>query len=61
MVKRQRHGAFGTITQDPPPSLDFRFSFTGRVWDADAELYYYRACWYDADVGKFVSDVGCMQ
>jgi RHS repeat-associated protein len=34
-----------------PPS-----SFTGQLYDADAELYYYRARWYDPVLGKFLSD-----
>jgi RHS repeat-associated protein len=31
-------------------------SFTGQLYDADAELYYYRARWYDPVLGKFLSD-----
>jgi RHS repeat-associated protein len=31
------------------------FAFTGREWDADAGLYYYRARWYDAAPGRFLS------
>jgi RHS repeat-associated protein len=34
-----------------PPS-----SFTGQLYDADVELYYYRARWYDPVLGKFLSD-----
>lgn len=30
--------------------------YTGREWDADADLYYYRARWYDADVSRFISE-----
>ncbi len=29
---------------------------TGRDWDADADLYYYRARWYDPAIGQFISE-----
>jgi RHS repeat-associated protein len=32
------------------------YSFTGREWDATAELYYYRARYYDPKVGRFISE-----
>ncbi len=30
--------------------------FTGKDWDADVELYYFNARWYDADIGRFISE-----
>ena len=33
-----------------------RYTITVREWDGDADLYYYRARWYDAGVGRFVSE-----
>jgi RHS repeat-associated protein len=32
------------------------YAFTGREWDPEAQLYYYRARWYDAKVGRFISE-----
>jgi RHS repeat-associated protein len=32
------------------------FSFTGREWDADVELYHYRARTYDPTTGRFLSE-----
>ncbi|QDV74516.1 choice-of-anchor Q domain-containing protein [Botrimarina mediterranea] len=31
-------------------------AFAGREWDADADLYYNRARWYDASQGRFISE-----
>jgi RHS repeat-associated protein len=32
-----------------------RYGFTGREWDAEANLYYYRNRWYDPQEGRFIS------
>ena len=32
------------------------YSFTGREWDLETGLYYYRARYYDAKVGRFFSE-----
>ena len=32
-----------------------RYGYTGREWDADANLYYYRNRWYDPQMGRFIS------
>src|SRR5262249_51723415 len=31
------------------------YAFTGREWDAEIGLYYYRARYYDATIGRFIS------
>jgi RHS repeat-associated protein len=31
-------------------------AFTGKDWDADIELYYYNARWYDPEIGRFTSE-----
>lgn len=33
-----------------------RYTYTGREFDADTGLYYYRARWYDPQVGRFISE-----
>jgi len=33
-----------------------RYSFTGRELDTDTDLYYYRARWYDSEIGRFISE-----
>ncbi len=32
------------------------YTFTGREWDKEIGLYYYRARYYDPDVGRFISE-----
>jgi RHS repeat-associated protein len=32
------------------------FAFTGREWDAETQLYYYRARYYSAQTGHFISE-----
>ena len=39
----------GTLGTQPHP-----FGYTGRRWDPDLNLYYYRARWYDPDLGTFL-------
>ena len=36
-------------------SLEPSFAFTGREWDPEIELYFYRARYYDPHVGRFIS------
>lgn len=31
-------------------------AFTGREWDSESELYYYRARYYDSRLGRFISE-----
>ncbi len=45
---------FGTIEGQTSSTDTPLHAFTGREWDAEAGLYYYRARWYDATTGRFV-------
>jgi RHS repeat-associated protein len=56
IVKHLTYNAFGAITNDTAPTLTFLYAYTGREWDADAGLYYYRARWYDPVIGRFISE-----
>ncbi len=47
---------FGTIAGQTSSTDTPLHAFTGREWDAEAGLYYYRARWYDATTGRFVSN-----
>ncbi len=52
VVERMSYDAFG----DTPASPRTRYTFTGRERDEFTGLYYYRARWYDAVVGRFISE-----
>uniref|UniRef100_UPI00286C90AB RHS repeat-associated core domain-containing protein n=1 Tax=Chamaesiphon sp. OTE_75_metabat_556 TaxID=2964692 RepID=UPI00286C90AB len=37
-------------------SIELKFAYTGREWDGETGQYYYRARYYDAAVGRFISE-----
>ena len=45
---------YGKI-KDKTGSFDNEITYTGRWLDEDTGLYYYRARWYNADRGRFIS------
>ncbi|MBI5118784.1 hypothetical protein HZA56_20125, partial [Candidatus Poribacteria bacterium] len=48
------YSAFGKIVSETG-SLVNPFTYTAREWDTDSGLYYYRARYYDAGLGRFLS------
>jgi RHS repeat-associated protein len=52
LVERETYDAYGNTTG----SLLTRYGYTGRERDAVSGLMYYRARWYDAQVGRFASE-----
>jgi RHS repeat-associated protein len=58
VVGHVEYDAFGNIVsgQADGSGQSVVYAYTGRVWDADSELYYYRARWYDPEVGRFISE-----
>jgi len=53
VVATYQYDAFGTILQEIG-SINNPYRFTGREWDAESGLYYYRARYYDAVFGRFL-------
>jgi RHS repeat-associated protein len=47
-----RYDAFG----DPEEDIPSGYAYTGREWDAETGLYYYRARYYDPRTGRFISE-----
>jgi RHS repeat-associated protein len=50
------YDSFGQVTSESDPAVDFRFGYTGRELDAETELMYYRARYFDPAAGTFVSE-----
>ena len=50
------YDSFGQMTAETNPEVDFRFGYTGREFDEESGLYYYRARYYDPAVGQFISE-----
>jgi len=51
-----KYTAFGGIHSELDPDVEYRFTYTGREFDSETDLYYYRARYYDAEVGRFISE-----
>lgn len=49
------YDSFGNITSQTNRAIDTKFTYTGRELDAETGLSYYRARYYDAAVGSFIS------
>ncbi|MEJ7594163.1 MAG: RHS repeat-associated core domain-containing protein, partial [Planctomycetaceae bacterium] len=49
------YDSFGNIISQSNPSAFDRFTFTGREFDAELGLYYYRARSYNPELGRFIS------
>jgi RHS repeat-associated protein len=60
IVNHRQYDSFGRITSETNPGggnpAAFLYAYTGREWDADAGLFYYRMRWYDPNVGRFISE-----
>ncbi|TRO78979.1 RHS repeat-associated core domain-containing protein [Trichloromonas acetexigens] len=54
VVQRYSYDAFGMVTAQNPEFAN-AYTFTGREWDRELGLYYYRARYYDPMEGRFIS------
>ncbi len=55
LVNEYRYTPFGEleVVRETVPQP---FRYTGREWDAESGLYYYRARYYDPGLGRFLSE-----
>jgi len=51
-----KYDSFGNIASQSAPGAEFRYSYTGREFDAETGLYYYRARYYDAATARFIGE-----
>jgi RHS repeat-associated protein len=57
VTHRRGYGTFGEtdpIQMTGTGAQGHPFGYTGRRWDPDLNLYYYRARWYDPELGTFL-------
>jgi RHS repeat-associated protein len=54
VARTYSYDSFGKITSQTG-TLDQPFTFTGREYDPETGLYYYRARYYDPKAGRFIS------
>lgn len=54
VVQRYAYDAYGMVTSTNP-AFENAYTFTGREWDKEIGLYYYRARYYDPMEGRFIS------
>ena len=52
MVETRSYDVFGNLETGTHSG----YAFTGREWDAETGLYYYRARYYDPKIGRFISE-----
>jgi len=52
-VHEYRYDAWGNIESG---ASEAGYSFTGREWDSETGLHYYRARYYDPHLGRFISE-----
>jgi RHS repeat-associated protein len=52
VLTTRRYDAFGTYELGAANG----YGFTGREWDSESGLYYYRARYYDPKIGRFISE-----
>jgi RHS repeat-associated protein len=55
VVQSYVYDAFGQIISQTG-SITNPYTFTGREYDSETGLYYYRARYYDAKIGRFISE-----
>lgn len=53
-MERYSYSSFGELKQHGD-KVKNTYAFTGREWDEEIDLYYYRARYYDAEVGRFIT------
>jgi RHS repeat-associated protein len=56
VVDHIKYASFGHVISESQPSNGDRFKFTARELESALDDYFFRARWYDDDVGRFVTE-----
>ena len=56
LANEYRYDSFGNISFPIPETVIQPFTYTGREFDVESGLYYYRARYYDSQTGRFLSE-----
>ena len=63
IVQQYAYDSFGNVVfidkdgdKTHIPSIENPFTYTSREWDEDAKMYYYRARWFNPEIGRFISE-----
>ncbi|WP_342596962.1 RHS repeat-associated core domain-containing protein [Cyanobacterium aponinum UTEX 3222] len=57
VVNHLTYDSYGNLVSETNSAVDSRYRFTGREWDEEIDLYYYRARYYSGETGRFISVV----
>ena len=55
-IPKQAAGSAASGTGKATPNIATSYRYTGREYDVDTGLYYYRNRWYDPEIGRFISE-----
>ncbi|WP_342596956.1 peroxidase family protein [Cyanobacterium aponinum UTEX 3222] len=55
VVNHLTYDSYGNVVSETDATVDSRYRFTGREWDEEIDLYYYRARYYSGETGRFIS------
>jgi len=56
LLNHVEYDSFGRVMTQTNAAAGDRFLFTGREYDAELGLYYYRARYYDPSLGRFIAE-----
>ncbi len=56
VVNHLTYDSFGNFTAQSNSTIETRYRFTGREYDSETGLHFYRARYYDAAIGQFLTE-----
>ncbi|MDB9524569.1 hypothetical protein PN498_01095 [Oscillatoria sp. CS-180] len=55
LLNHRTFDSYGNLVSETNSTVDSRYAFTGREYDEETGLYYYRARYYNGELGRFIS------